>query len=423
MKMKTTIAERSVLLLLIALAASGCHRSPTPAVEPVVVASPPAVAPAASRTTVFASGTVVPVQQAELSFSIAGRVQTVAAASGDEVLPGQVLVTLETGPLEATVQQAEAALAVAQAEWARVAAGSHPGQVAIVEARLRVAEAALRQAAAQRDQPDLGATAAEVSAAQAHVTAATADRLVADNWHERTMECFNVRTSSGEKRQICPALGPIEERARADLQALAAAQTAAQAQLDALLASAGAEQAAAQAGVSMAAARRDAAQSELDTLQAGAAGADVDVAEAAVAHARAAVRAARAALDEATLRAPFAGAVAAVEVSPGEALLPGQMVLALADLRRLQVETTDLSEQDVARVAVGQQVTVYVEALDVEAAGEVVRVASQSETLGGDVVYVVAIALAEQPPGLRWGMSVEVEIAAEQRGLEEGHGA
>ena len=31
-------------------------------------------------------------------------------------------------------------------------------------------------------------------------------------------------------------------------------------------------------------------------------------------------------------------------------------------------------------------------------------------TVGGDVVYEVVIELAEQPPGLRWGMNVEVEI-------------
>ncbi len=42
-----------------------------------------------------------------------------------------------------------------------------------------------------------------------------------------------------------------------------------------------------------------------------------------------------------------------------------------------------------------------------------VEIAPQANTIGGDVVYPVTIALDEQPPGLRWGMSVEVEIAAE----------
>jgi hypothetical protein len=92
-------------------------------------------------------------------------------------------------------------------------------------------------------------------------------------------------------------------------------------------------------------------------------------------------------------------------------VMPSQVVLTMADLSHLQVETTDLSERDVARVAAGQRTTVYVEPLGAEVGGRVVRVASQATTVGGDVVYAVVVALDEQPPGLRWGMSVEVEIA------------
>jgi hypothetical protein len=86
------------------------------------------------------------------------------------------------------------------------------------------------------------------------------------------------------------------------------------------------------------------------------------------------------------------------------------VVLTLADLRHLQVETTDLSERDVDQVAVGQRAAVTVEGLGVTVEGQVVHVASQATTVGGDVVYAVVVALDEQPPGLRWGMSVEVEI-------------
>jgi hypothetical protein len=46
----------------------------------------------------------------------------------------------------------------------------------------------------------------------------------------------------------------------------------------------------------------------------------------------------------------------------------------------------------------------------VEIEGRVASIAAQATTVGGDVVYTVVIELAEQPPGLRWGMSVEVEI-------------
>ncbi len=77
------------------------------------------------------------------------------------------------------------------------------------------------------------------------------------------------------------------------------------------------------------------------------------------------------------------------------------------------METTDLSERDVAQVAVGQDVSVYIEALNLDVPGIVARISPSADVVGGDVVYTVLIELDEQPPGLRWGMTVEVNIQTE----------
>ncbi|MEZ4720004.1 MAG: efflux RND transporter periplasmic adaptor subunit [Caldilineaceae bacterium] len=69
----------------------------------------------------------------------------------------------------------------------------------------------------------------------------------------------------------------------------------------------------------------------------------------AVTQAEAELARAQAKLDALTLTAPFAGTVTAVDINPGEMAQPGVVVLTLADLAHLQVETTDLSERDVAR--------------------------------------------------------------------------
>ena len=42
-----------------------------------------------------------------------------------------------------------------------------------------------------------------------------------------------------------------------------------------------------------------------------------------------------------------------------------------------------------------------------------VGIAPQATTIGGDVVYTLYVELGEQLPGLRWGMSVDVEIDTE----------
>jgi HlyD family secretion protein len=145
-------------------------------------------------------------------------------------------------------------------------------------------------------------------------------------------------------------------------------------------------------------------------LKAGATAEEIAAAEAQVAQAEAALQAAHASLAGAVLVAPFDGAITALEIGPGETVVPGQVVLVLADLAHLRAETTDLSERDVARVELGQPVSVYVEALGEEIDGRVTSIAPGATTVGGDVVYAVHVELDEQPPGLRWGMSIEVEI-------------
>lgn len=115
-------------------------------------------------------------------------------------------------------------------------------------------------------------------------------------------------------------------------------------------------------------------------------------------------------LAQATLGAPFDGTVADVAVVPGELVQPNQVVITLADLEHMQIVTTDLSERDIARVKIGQTATVVIEALGISVSGKVVRISPIAENVGGDVVYPVTIELDEQPEGLLWGMSAEVEV-------------
>ena len=120
---------------------------------------------------------------------------------------------------------------------------------------------------------------------------------------------------------------------------------------------------------------------------------------------------AAASLTQSTLLAPYAGTVVDIQIIPGETVQSGQTVLTLVDLDHLQIETTDLSERDVTRVKIGQSVDVYIEALGVTVKGKVIRISPIAETVGGDVVYPVTIQLSEQPEGLLWGMTAEVQIA------------
>ncbi len=133
-------------------------------------------------------------------------------------------------------------------------------------------------------------------------------------------------------------------------------------------------------------------------------------AESKAAQSQAALEVAKSNLALGTLIAPFDGVVASINLIPGELVQANQVVITLASLNDLQIETTDLSERDIARVKTGQNVSVYIEALDVTITGKVIRISPISKTVGGDVVYPVTIKLDEQPEGLLWGMTAEVEI-------------
>jgi multidrug resistance efflux pump len=152
------------------------------------------------------------------------------------------------------------------------------------------------------------------------------------------------------------------------------------------------------------------AERKYDTLLSGPDPDEVALAEAKLKDAEAQLEVVRSQLGSASLNAPIAGTAVSVDILPGETVLPGQTVFTLADLSELRVETTDLSERDVAQVAVGQDVSVYIEALDLDVPGSVRRISPGADVVGGDVVYTVLIELDEQPANLRWGMTVEVNI-------------
>jgi RND family efflux transporter MFP subunit len=132
--------------------------------------------------------------------------------------------------------------------------------------------------------------------------------------------------------------------------------------------------------------------------------------EARLQSAQSALDSAKYALAQGTLLAPFDGTIIEIDIEVGEIAQPGKIVILEGDVVGMQIETTDLSERDVPAVQVGQTANVYFKPLDVTVTGKVLRVSPISETVGGDVVYPVTVELDEQPKGLLWGMSAEVEI-------------
>jgi HlyD family secretion protein len=405
--MRHKIAFTGVLLLLtFTLVSCTKEPTPTPAVTPLPVDQTGTV----KSGDVTASGKIVPVQELQLSFEILGRIDKISVGIGAEVSAGEPLIQLDTTTLEAAVTQAEAALEVAQWERARLDAPPDASAVAAAELDVRAATVALSQTILMRNAPNLGATEYERLSAEASLAVATADRREAFETHEMMLTCVTIE-GYGE---ICPLLGAPEENSRFQWEAAEANLSASQAARSALKPAGYAEIRLADANINLANAHKVLAEAVLIQLKSPATPQEKQVADAAVVGAQVAVQAAHAALHQATLKAPMEGTVVNVAAEVGEVIVPGVPLITLANLDQLQVETTNLSELDIGRVKPGQNVTLYIEALqDKQIEGMVQQIAHRGSLLGGDVVYGVTIRPNEIPSELRLGMSIDVIIHTE----------
>ena len=390
-------------LMVLAVVLSGCGRSaeetPTPEVEMEFM-------PVVSVT-----GEVVPAVWATVSAETGGTVLEVLVEPGDEVAAGDLLVRLDPTDAQLAVQQAETAVETAQAQLALLKAGPRPEQVAVAEAQIEAAQAVISQTAAQRNQLWSGATEAEIAAARAQVAAAQVEQWLAREAHDQTMKCYTLPDGS----EVCPALGAPEEQARYALHAADETLAAAQAQLDALKAGSYLQVRTAEAAVSAAEAQQNITQAQLDLLQAGATAGEIAVAEAAGTQAEAALETDQVALARCEVRAPFAGTSGAVNVRRGELVVSGQSLVTLGDLTTLRVETTDLDETQVARVADDQQAAITFDALPERVfTGHVTRISPMAKPGAGGVNYTVVIVLDESDPTIRWGMTAFVDIEVGQ---------
>jgi HlyD family secretion protein len=348
---------------------------------------------------VSVTGEVAPAVWATVSAQAGGTVLEVLVEVGDEVAEGDVLVRLDPTDAQLALQQAQAAVETVQAQLALMKAGPRPEQVAVSEAQIGAAQAAVSQVEAQRDQVVAGATKAEIAAAEAEVAAAEVARKAAEDRYDQI------------EGQIH---GWIEEEMILQLRAAEQALEAAQAHLDTLKAGSYHQVRVAEAGVAAAAAQQNVAQAQLGLVKAGATAEEIAVSQATVAQAEAALETARVTLERNQVHAPFAGTVGAVSVRVGELVAPGQPLTTLGDLTMLRVETTDLDEIDVARVAVGQQAAVTFDALPERVfTGHVTRISPMAKPGAGGVNYTVIVVLEETDPAIRWGMTAFVDIEVE----------
>ena len=135
--------------------------------------------------------------------------------------------------------------------------------------------------------------------------------------------------------------------------------------------------------------------------------------EANVKRARIALEYAQDELKNATLRAPISGRITIVNVVAGDRVNSRTTVAEMADFDDLRVQA-DVDETQIPRIEEGQTVRVTIDGLPDETfQGRVHTIPLQGKLSSGVVVYPVSILLDQVPPGLRLGMTAEVEFIIE----------
>jgi membrane fusion protein, multidrug efflux system len=327
----------------------------------------------ASRSSVstddaYVEGTVAPV-----SAKIPGQVSAVLVRDNESVTAGQVIAQLDARDYRARVEQARAAVAIAdrrfQAAIARVALGREmaASQVAQARAAMMGADAAKTSAVSMLESMRAIAHSRRAALASA---AAERDRTVAMNDRaatdlRRARELFAkelvakqvVEYAETDARAAAAQLVSAEERvsqARRDLES---------AEADARLREAGFEPQ--QIGLRTADARVE--QARAQEIQAEALGQEVrvreaerDLAQAQLKEAEVALSLAQLNLDDTAIRAPVTGLVSKKSVEVGQVVQPGQPLLAIVPLHDVWV-LANFKETQLRRVRAGMRAEVAVE--------------------------------------------------------------
>src|SRR6266540_2768693 len=154
------------------------------------------------------------------------------------------------------------------------------------------------------------------------------------------------------------------------------------------------------------------AQARLNQLTAKPRKTDLDMAQAQVTAAEIALKQAELALARTTLRAPFAGTVAAINLDVGEKPSEEKPAVVLAGVSAWQIETSDLTELDVVDIHEGDAVTISFDALPgVALVGTVDRIKPLGETYQGDMTNKVVVIPKQSDERLRWNMTATIAIS------------
>lgn len=384
------------ILVLAAVLITACGNGNTP----VSTAAP--VADGASSNTVNAEGTLLPERSAELAFAQGGVVKEILLRPGDRVAMGDVILRL------VGIESAEAELAAAKLEQTLAQQAldsihrnalltSSQTEKSLLDAQEVYDDLSGRWSIANGGEAtDLKLNIEDYVLAEEDYRSAREklDGLLGLDKDDRerrdaqddfdTEKVYLAEAYVELKTAVAENEQTLDEELTALLAAISALETAREMQF-----------------------RLDASNLDPDVLA---------VAEARLETATAHVAAAEAAIELYQLRAPFDGELLRLDPVVGETAQPMIAIAFVADTSQWFVETKDLAEVDVAKISVGDSVTVKLDAFpDEEFAGTVTKINPVGRQYLGDMTYQITVSLDIDDARFLWNMTAVITVNAESK--------
>jgi len=338
------------------------------------------------RASVDATGSVAPETRLELSFKSAGRVAEIMVEEGDQVEAGEVLARLETADLEQALIQAQAGLAISEAQLAQTEEGASAEDLASARAALESALADYEEVKAGPSQEDITVAKADMEKARIALEKAQAD-------YDKIS--WQAGIGASPQASTLQQASVDYERARAQYELTVDRPTDSELK---------------QAEAQIAQARATLADIEEKPTPE-----ELTIASAQVTQARSALAQAQLNLEEATLAAPFAGTVADVNIEVGQMVNSSTPVIVLTDLTGYYVDLY-IDETDIGQVRVGQPVVIALDAFpNEEMEGEVTAIKSIGTVSGGIITYEVRVEIAPIKVHIRPDMTASATVVVEEK--------
>jgi HlyD family secretion protein len=406
------------------------------------------------------SGNVLAENSVDLSFEEGGQIASVDVKEGDTVASGAVLARLDSSSLQAAVQQANAALAAAQANLDNLTNGTRPEQLQIDQNGVSSAQSAIDSARASLDASNGSAYAAAddavrnqtdnlfnnpqynnpeflvaVSDSQAKINIeskrvglqslfndwyASMNATSSDPVAESNVASANLKTIKSYLDQLAVYVNnatPNSSVPAVTLSAYRADIVTARGEVVQAIAGLTASENA----LSSAQANLKVAQSELSLARAGATQQQIEAQKAVVAQAQAAVSSAEVALDRATLTAPFSGTVRNLTAKIGMVVGAGTPVVSVTNDIGLKIDIY-VSQSDIAKIKEGNTANVTLDAYgnDTIFPAIVTTIDAAGTEVNGSLAYKVTLHFKNADERIRAGMTASVHImVAEHDGVVE----